>query len=136
MFQSLFSSLSLSIYLYLRLSLRTSLHSANPSSLIPSACPSVCLRFLPSFPILKLTECPNIWEARCTLPTVGTLCIHRLEFCDGNVQCGDDELDCSKYLFQFGLRLPSEDFSPLLLVPADGYYYKQVFLNLIVMIFL
>eukprot|EP00057_Strongylocentrotus_purpuratus_P011156 XP_011665630.1 PREDICTED: uncharacterized protein LOC100893142 isoform X2 [Strongylocentrotus purpuratus] len=40
-------------------------------------------------------ECPNIWEARCTLPTVGSLCIHRLEFCDGNVQCGDDELDCT-----------------------------------------
>lgn len=101
-----------------------------------SICLPFCISTFPSF--FSHTECPNIWEARCTLPTVGTVCIHRLEFCDGFVKCGDDELDCSKYLFQFGLRLPSEDFSSLLLVPADGYYYyyKQVFLKLIVMLFL
>nr|XP_054763588.1 uncharacterized protein LOC129270213 [Lytechinus pictus] len=40
-------------------------------------------------------ECPSIWEARCTLPTLGSVCLHRLHFCDGHPQCIDDEFDCT-----------------------------------------
>lgn len=39
-------------------------------------------------------ECPGILDVRCGIINA---CVHRRNFCNGIVDCGDDESKCSKY---------------------------------------